>query len=112
MAQCNTESLLQLVEQCIDELKGKDIEIIDVTKKSSFTDVMVFATGTSTRHVKSIAQEIATEAKKQQCTVHGMEGEAEGEWILVDLGDVIAHIMLQDSRDFYQLEDLWGSKAE
>lgn len=108
MTQCNTETLLKMVEQCIDDLKGKDIEKIDVTQKATFTDAMIFATGTSTRHVKSIAQEIVSEAKKISCDVHGMEGEVEGEWVLVDLGDVVAHIMLQESRDFYQLEDLWG----
>ena len=112
MTQCNTQSLLKMVETCIDDLKGKDVAKIDVTGKATFTDFMVFATGSSTRHVKAIAQEIIAEAKKQNCAVFGSEGEVEGEWVLVDLGDVVAHIMLQETRDFYQLEELWGTPSE
>ena len=108
MSDCNVKALSQLVETCADDLKGKEIKVLSVKEKATFTDVMVFITGTSTRHVKSIAQSIVDEAKKAGCSPLGSEGEEDAEWVLVDLGDVIAHVMTKDTREFYQLEELWA----
>ena len=80
---------------------------IDVRGKSSVCDFMVVASGTSTRHVKSIADEVVRFAKKLDVMPLGVEGEREAEWVLVDLGDVVVHVMLPRVREFYALERLW-----
>lgn len=110
MSDCNANDLKQWVIESAEELKGKEIHIIDVKGKATFTDVMIFVTGTSTRHVKSIAQSIAEKAKKHGCPALGVEGEVDADWVLVDLGDIVAHIMTEQGREFYQLEDLWGGQ--
>lgn len=107
MSKTKENTLIALIQKSAEELKGLDIQVIDVKGKASFTDSMVIVTGTSTRHAKSIAQAIIDESKQQGFKPVGMEGEEDGEWVLVDLGDVVAHIMIQESRDFYQIEDLW-----
>lgn len=102
--------LKQLVELChnaLDAMKAENIITIDVTDRSAMNDVLVFATGTSTRHVKSLAISLNADAKKAGIEPFGIEGADEGQWALVDLGDVVVHIMLPDVRDFYQLERLW-----
>ncbi len=109
MSDCNVKDLTQWVTESADDLKGKDISVLQVKGKSTFTDVMVFVTGTSTRHVKSIAQTIAEKAKKEGCPALGVEGEADADWVLVDLGDVVAHVMTAQGREYYNLEELWGS---
>ena len=109
MSDCNVKDLTQWVTDSADDLKGKDIKVLDVNGKATFTDVMVFITGTSTRHVKSIAQTIAEKAKKEGCQALGVEGEADADWVLVDLGDVVAHVMTAQGREFYQLEELWSA---
>ncbi len=99
--------LLQTVRDAIAELKAKDPVEIDVRGKSSVTDYMVIASGTSSRHVKSIANEVVKFAKKLDIMPLGVEGEREAEWVLVDLGDVVVHVMLPRVREFYALERLW-----
>jgi ribosome-associated protein len=99
--------LLRTVLDAVDELKARDVVEIDVRGKSSVTDFMVVASGTSTRHVKSIADEVVKFAKKLDCQPLGVEGEREAEWVLVDLGDVVVHVMLPRVREFYALERLW-----
>jgi ribosome-associated protein len=101
------EALLETVHAAVAELKGKDVVEIDVRGKSSVTDYMVIASGTSTRHVKSIADEVVRFAKKLDVMPLGVEGEREAEWVLVDLGDVVVHVMLPRVREFYALERLW-----
>jgi ribosome-associated protein len=103
----NTDNLLQLVVSVLDDGKGRDITVVDVRGKTGITDFMVIACGTSERHVKSLAGHVAEEAKKNQAQPLGMEGEDVGEWVLVDLGDVIVHVMKPQIREFYQLEKLW-----
>lgn len=103
----STEALLQTVREAVAELKAKDVIEIDVRGKSSVTDYMVIASGTSTRHVKSIANEIVVFAKQHGIMPLGIEGEREAEWVLVDLGDVVVHVMLPRVREFYALERLW-----
>ncbi len=92
----------------LDDLKARDITEIDVRGKSSVTDLMVIASGTSSRHVKSIADEVVRKAKQAGLPPLGVEGQREAEWVLVDLGDVVVHVMLPRVRDFYGLERLWG----
>ncbi len=99
--------LLATVHAALAELKAKDIVEIDVRGKSSVADYMVIASGTSTRHVKSSANEVVKFAKQLDVMPLGVEGEREAEWVLVDLGDVIVHVMLPRVREFYALERLW-----
>ncbi len=102
-----TDLLLSTVRGAIEELKAKDVVEIDVRGKSSVTDYMVVVSGTSTRHVKSIADEVVKHAKNLDVMPLGVEGEREAEWVLVDLGDVVVHVMLPRVREFYALERLW-----
>lgn len=102
-----TATLRQSVIGALDELKAKDVREIDVRGKTSIADLLVIASGTSARHVKSIADEVVKFAKKAGVMPLGVEGEQEAEWVLVDLGDVIVHIMLPRIREFYGLERLW-----
>ena len=102
-----TGKLLETVHAAVAELKGRDVAEIDVRGKSSVTDYMVIASGTSTRHVKSIADEVVRFAKRLDVQPLGVEGEGEAEWVLVDLGDVVVHVMLPRVREFYALERLW-----
>ena len=101
------EALLAQVHAALEEMKAKDCVEIDVRGKTSIADFLVIASGTSTRHVKSIADEAVQFAKKCGVMPLGVEGEREAEWVLVDLGDVIVHVMLPRVREFYALERLW-----
>lgn len=102
-----TARLRGIVARALDDLKARDIHEIDVSDKTSFTDLMVVVSGTSTRHVKSIADEVVKSTKQAGLPPLGVEGQREGEWVLVDLGDIIVHIMLPRTREFYGLERLW-----
>ena len=102
-----TATLRKSVIDALEQLKAKDVREIDVRGKTSIADLLVIASGTSARHVKSIADEVAKNAKKAGVMPLGVEGEVEGEWVLVDLGDVIVHVMLPRIREFYGLERLW-----
>ena len=100
-------SLRTQVLDALDDLKAKDVKEIDVRGKTSITDILVIASGTSTRHVKSIADEVVKFAKRAGVMPLGVEGEKEAEWVLVDLGDIVVHVMLPRIREFYGLERLW-----
>jgi ribosome-associated protein len=102
-----TLPLTQLVREAIEEIKGLDLKFIDVRELTTITDYMVVCTGTSNRHVKSIAENIIRCAKEAGYRPLGVEGIDAGEWVLVDLGDVVAHVMQIQTRAFYQLEKLW-----
>ena len=102
-----SQNLKKLALQALEDLKAENIQVLDVRKQASFTDFMIFASGTSTRHVKSIAAEVVEKAKLAKLPPLGVEGEDVGEWVLVDLGDVVVHVMLPDVRVFYDLEKLW-----
>ena len=103
----SVDVLLSTVLEAVAEIKAVDVVEIDVRGKTSVCDFMVIASGTSTRHVKSIADEVVKFAKRLDCQPLGVEGEREAEWVLVDLGDVVVHIMLPRVREFYALERLW-----
>ena len=102
------QSLQDFIIDKIDDLKGKDIVTLDVRGKSSITDYMIICTGTSNRHVASIAGHILDEAKKQGHLVLGSEGQNDADWVVVDMDSVIVHIMQEESRQLYELEKLWG----
>jgi len=99
--------LQDLVQNSLEDMKAVDIISIDVKGKSSMTDVLYIATGNSTRHVKSIAEMVAISAKEAGVDIIGVEGKGSSEWVLVDLNDIIVHVMLASTREFYALEKLW-----
>ncbi len=107
----NSEQLLQFVLEKLDDIKSKEIVVLDVRKQTSLVDYMVIATGTSTQHVKSIAQNLLVEAKKNHFDILGHEGLVLGEWALVDLNDVLVHVMISQARAYYELEKLWSVDA-
>ena len=101
------EELARVAIEALEELKGKDITTIDVRGKTSVTDFMVIASGTSSRHVKSLAENVLEKVKEQGVRPIGNEGLDGGEWALLDLGDVVVHVMQVATRQFYDLERLW-----
>ncbi len=106
------ESVVQLVEQSLEDAKAINVKVIDVRGKTAITDYMVVASGSSTRHVKTLAEQVSMNAKRDGLEVLGMEGQSEAEWVLVDLADVIVHVMLPKTRDFYNIENLWSVDGE
>jgi ribosome-associated protein len=102
------EALRDVVLQALDDMKAKDVVVLDVRGKTSITDIMIVASGTSDRHVKSIAQTVAFKAKQAGESPLGTEGMEDGEWALVDLNGVVVHVMQPKVRDFYHLERLWS----
>ena len=107
-----TDQLQQLVVTSLDDFKASDITVIDVSGKSPLTERLVVASGNSTRHVKSMADNLIVKAKAAGNPPLGVEGAREGEWVLVDLNDVIVHLMLPQTRAFYNLEKLWEASAD
>jgi ribosome-associated protein len=103
----SNEHLRQRVVAALEDLKAKDIREIDVRGKTSIADILFIASGTSARHVKSIADEVIKFAKEAGVMPLGVEGQTEAEWVLVDLGDIIVHVMMPRIREFYGLERLW-----
>ena len=103
-----SDELLEFVVKQIDDLKARDIVKLDVREKSTITDYMVVCSGNSKRHVQSIGDNVYLGAKNANIEVIGVEGKDTGEWVLVDLGNVVCHVMQESTRDFYQLEKLWG----
>lgn len=106
-----SHDLALLATTALEDLKGRDIVEIDITEKSNIADSMVVVTGTSKRHVKSLADQVRVKAKDAGEAPLGVEGEDTGEWVLVDLGDVIVHVMTEEMREFYALEKLWSVNA-
>ncbi len=106
------EELRDIAVIALEDSKGIDISTIDVRTLTSITDYMIVCTGRSTRHVKALAESVATKAKELHAPFVRTEGERESEWILVDLGDIVVHVMLPATRAFYSLEDLWEPVKE
>jgi len=102
-----TEHLKNLATEALNDLKALDLTTLDVHEITTITDVMIICSGRSNRHVKSLAENVVMKAKEQHVSYIKTEGEKEGEWVIVDLADVIVHIMLPATRAFYNLEDLW-----
>lgn len=105
------EQLKSLVVETLADMKARDVSVVDVHGKTSITDYMIVASGTSDRHVKAIAETIAFRAKEAGESPLGCEGVKEGEWALVDLNGVVVHVMLPRVRDFYGLERLWSAPS-
>jgi ribosome-associated protein len=104
----NIDELKKLVVDALEDLKGVDIKIVDVRGKTSITDVLVIAAGTSTRQVSALADSVVVRVKEAGLEPLSVEGERGSNWVLVDLGDVVVHVMLPETRDFYNLEKLWS----
>lgn len=103
-----TDELKTIARQALEDRKGLNIIEFDVRDMTSVTDFMVIASGTSDRHVKSLADAVVVACKQAGVQPLGVEGEREGEWVLVDLGDVVVHVMQPRTREFYALEKLWS----
>jgi len=104
----NSEQLSELVVAALEDVKAKDIVRLNVSRMTTVTDYMVVASGTSNRHVKALADAVAEKSKKAGHRPIGVEGEEGGEWVLLDLGDTLVHVMLPRVREFYNLEKLWS----
>jgi len=104
----NSEALTDLVVDALDDVKAKDIVRLDVRDMTVVTDYMVIASGTSNRHVRALVDNVAEKAKAAGRRPIGIEGEDGSEWVLLDLGDTLVHVMLPKVREFYNLEKLWS----
>jgi ribosome-associated protein len=107
----NSQNLAQLVVATLDDNKARDIVSLDVRGLSNVADFMVVTSATSSRHAKALANKTADAVRLSGNRVFGMEGEQVGEWVLLDLGDVLVHVMLEETRQLYQLEKLWDVKS-
>jgi ribosome-associated protein len=103
----SSEDLVKLAVFALEDVKAQDITTIDVRGKTSITDFMVIASGTSNRHVKSLVDNVLEKVKEKGVRPLGSEGLDTGEWALLDLGDIVVHVMLPTARQFYDLERLW-----
>ncbi len=108
----SVQECLKVVHNALTDVKAKDIIELDVSSISNVADAIVIASGTSTRHVKALADNVADEARKAGFRPIGIEGERDAEWILIDLGYVVVHVMLPTARKFYDLESLWRNASE
>ena len=104
------DQLTRLVLDALEERKGEDIVVLDVRKLTEITDYMIVACGRSRRQVTALAEEVIVKAKRAGRPPMGVEGLDRGEWVLIDLLDAVVHVMQPETRDFYQLEKLWGGK--
>ena len=104
----NSKQLAKSIAKIADDKKAQDIVVLDLKKVSSFADYFVICSGTSDRQVKTIANAIEGELKKEDVRILGVEGLKTGHWVLVDLGDVVAHVFYHEERHYYQLEELWS----
>jgi len=104
----NLNQLVKIVISALEDVKALDIKVLDVTKMTTLFDRMIIASAVSTRQAKAIANNVHDKVKASGGMVYGTEGEDSGGWMLVDLGDILVHIMLPDVRAHYDLEGLWG----
>ncbi|MCW8888843.1 MAG: ribosome silencing factor [Gammaproteobacteria bacterium] len=107
----NSEEIKDVVVEALEDLKGTEIKVLDVHEKTSVTDILVIASGKSSRQVKALASNVQEMVKANGVTPLSMEGTQDSGWTLIDLGDVVVHVMLPETRDFYNLEKLWGDDA-
>jgi len=107
----NANKLKEIVVDALEDLKGVDIKVLDVRGKSDVTDILVIGSGTSTRQIRALAENVREKVKQRGVRPFGVEGDQDSGWVLVDLGDVVVHVMLPETRDFYNLEKLWGEDA-
>ena len=100
----------RVVVEALEDIKGRDILVYNTARMPSMFERVVIASGDSTRQVKALADSVQDKIRENGARVYGVEGEASGEWVLVDLGDVVVHIMHPTVREFYNLEEVWGGK--
>ncbi|MFP4208270.1 MAG: ribosome silencing factor [Wenzhouxiangella sp.] len=105
----DSRALCDLAVASLEDSKGEAIQVIDLTDRSTFADYMIVASGSSTRQVKAMADRLVQRAKAAGHVPLGVEGDREAEWVLVDLADVVVHLMLPQTRAFYNLEKLWST---
>jgi ribosome-associated protein len=103
------EAMKQAVVDALEDVKATDISVLDVSKMTSLTSYMIIASGSSNRQTRALADNVVKKLKEHGIDPLGVEGEKEGEWVLVDFGDMVIHIMLPATRDYYNLEQLWGA---
>jgi ribosome-associated protein len=101
----------RVVVEALEDVKGRDIQVFNTARLPSMFERVVIASGESNRQVKALSDRVQERVKELGARVYGVEGEAGGEWVLVDLGDVVVHIMHPTVRTFYNLEEIWGGKA-
>jgi len=101
----------RIVVEALEDVKGRDILVFNTARLPSMFERVVIASGDSNRQVKALSDRVQERVKEQGARVYGVEGESSGEWVLVDLGDVVVHIMHPTVRTFYNLEEIWGGKA-
>ena len=106
------DQLLAIVDRALDDMKAKEVVKIDVRGRSSVTDFMVVASGNSKRHVSAVAQGVIDTLKSEGVRPMGVEGQAVGDWVLVDVGSIVVHVMMPDARSFYDIERLWSVDAD
>ena len=106
------EQLRELVLTALEDFKAIDIHTIDVSEQNPLTELFVIASGSSSRHLKSMAENLIIRAKAAGCPPLGVEGQRQSDWVLVDLNDVIVHLMLPQARAFYNLEKLWEASSD
>lgn len=106
------KDLIDIVIDSLEDIKGKDIAVLDVTKLTDVMDTLVVVSGTSTRQVKAMADNVIEKCKQAGVQPLGVEGLAASDWVLVDLGDIVVHIMLPETRAFYELEKLWSVRPD
>ena len=104
----NSKDVIEMAVKALEDMKGIDLSVIDIVGKSSIADAMIVVTGTSQRHVRSLAESVRLSAKEADHPPLGVEGADSSDWVLVDLGDVIVHVMTEEKREFYSLEKLWS----
>ncbi|MHB8623770.1 MAG: ribosome silencing factor [Sulfuricaulis sp.] len=104
----NARKMQRWIHAALEDAKAHDIAILDVRQISDFTDYMVIATGTSNRHVQSTAEKVVDILREHGRRTVGVEGKQIGDWILIDFGDVVVHVMREQTRDFYNIEKLWS----
>ena len=107
-----SDQMTTLIKSALEDMKAQDIVAIDVRGRTTITDFIVIATGTSNRHVKAVAEQVITQVKKEKYEVLSVEGKEAGEWVLVDCGDIVVHVMKDDVRAFYDLEQLWRTEIQ
>ncbi len=107
-----SEELLKLAQTSLENMKARDLRVLDVRSLTSVTDYLLIASGTSDRHVRSLSEKLIEDVKQADQVPLGVEGQDAGEWILVDLQDVVVHLMQPRVREFYKLEDLWSVGSE
>lgn len=110
MSEALSGNLNQLITSALEDLKGKDILQLDVRELTDVTDTLIIASGTSGRHSRSLANNVVEELKKHGHRPLGVEGIDAGDWVLVDYGDTVVHVMQKETREFYELEKLWSVK--